>query len=133
VTPSRGRVLVIDDEDDVREMLELVLTGDGFDVVTADGGLAAVELAKRRRFDLTISDLKMPGMDGIETLTALKRIDASMEVIIVTGYASEETAVECLERGAYGYLRKPFELDELRALVDRALARRLAAARPSTA
>jgi DNA-binding NtrC family response regulator len=124
---------VIDDEDDVREMLELVLTGDGFDVVTADGGLAAVELAKRRRFDLTISDLKMPGMDGIETLTALKHIDASMEVIIVTGYASEETAVECLERGAYGYLRKPFELDELRALVDRALARRLAAARPSTA
>jgi DNA-binding NtrC family response regulator len=132
VTPQRGRVLVVDDEEDLREMLAFVLSGAGFEVLTADSGLSAVELAKEHRFDLAISDLKMPGMNGVETLTALKQIDASMEVIIVTGYASEETAVECLKRGAYGYLRKPFELDELHALVDRAVERRLAASPPST-
>jgi DNA-binding NtrC family response regulator len=73
--------------------------------------------------------MKMPGMNGIETLTALKELDASMEVIVATGYASEQTAAECMRRGAYGYLRKPFELADLRALIDRALEKREAAAK----
>ena len=129
MSPSLGRLLVIDDEEDLREMLEFIFSGAGFEVATADGGLAALAQARLRRFDLAITDLKMPGMNGIETLTALKELDPSIEVIVLTGYASEQTAAECMKRGAYGYLRKPFELDDLRALIDHALAQRLAAAR----
>jgi DNA-binding NtrC family response regulator len=128
VSLSRAVVLVIDDEEDLRDMLAFVLANEGYEVVTVDGGMAAVEQAKARRFDLAITDLKMPDMNGIETLTALKQIDASMEVVVVTGYASEQTAIECMERGAYGYLRKPFEVAELLSLMVRALRRRLEAA-----
>lgn len=124
----RGWILVIDDEEDLRDMLDFILSRDGFEVATADSGLAALELARTRRFDLAITDLKMPGMNGIETLTALKELDASIEVIVATGYASEQTAAECMRRRAFGYLRKPFELEELRSLVERALAQRVAAA-----
>jgi DNA-binding NtrC family response regulator len=69
-------------------------------------------------------------MDGLETLAALKKLDPAIEVIVVTGYASEQTASECIKHGAYSYLRKPFEITDLRALIERALARRLAAASP---
>lgn len=129
MSPSRGRLLVIDDEEDLRDMLEFILVGDGFDVVSVDGGEAALAEARGRSFDLAITDMKMPGMNGMETLTALKELDPSIQVIVVTGYASEQTAAECMKRGAYGYLRKPFELDDLRALIDRALALRSAEAR----
>ena len=128
MTSARGRLLVIDDEPDVREMLEFIFAGEGFDVVTVDSGLAAIELVRVRSFDLAVTDMKMPGINGIETLTALKQIDRSMEVIVVTGYASEQTAAECMKRGAYGYLTKPFELAELLPLVGAALARRTATA-----
>lgn len=120
---NRGRILVVDDEEDLRDMLAFLLEGDGFEVETADGGLSALAVARRRRFDLAVTDMKMPGMNGIETLAALKEVDPSIEVVVLTGYASEQTAAECLRRGAYGYLRKPFELDDLRVLIHRALAR----------
>jgi DNA-binding NtrC family response regulator len=126
---ERGRLLVIDDEEDIREMLSFVLSRDGFAVTVADSGQAAVDLVQGgHRFDVAITDMKMPGMDGMETLAALKKIDPTIEVIVVTGYASEQTAAECIKLGAYGYLRKPFELEDLRALIDRALARRAGAA-----
>lgn len=125
---KRGRLLVIDDEEDVREMLEFILSAEGFDVATVDGGVAAVELARVRRFDLAITDMRMPGMNGIETLLALKQRDPRLEVVVVTGYASEQTAAECIRLGAYGYLRKPFEIGELRPLIDGALARRASGA-----
>ena len=121
---ERGRLLVIDDEEDIREMLEFVLSSDGFTVVTADGGLAALEIAEERRFDVAITDMKMPDMDGLETLAALKKLDGSLEVIVVTGYASEQTAAECIKLGAYAYLRKPFEVADLLALIERAMAHR---------
>ena len=128
MSPSRGRLMVIDDEEDLREMLEFLLTGDGFEVACVDSGFAAVELAREQRFDVAITDLKMPGMNGIETLTALKELDPSIQIIIATGYANEVTAAECVRRGAYGYLRKPFELAELRGLLERALVERAQAA-----
>jgi DNA-binding NtrC family response regulator len=123
---TRGRLLVIDDEQDVREMLEFVLSRGGFEVEAVDGGLAAVASLRARRFDVAITDMRMADMDGLETLTVLKEIDPSIEVIVVTGYASEQTAAECVRRGAYGYLRKPFEVEDLRALVECALSHRLA-------
>jgi DNA-binding NtrC family response regulator len=128
---ERGRLLVIDDEEDIREMLEFVLSSDGFTVVTADGGLAALEIAEERRFDVAITDMKMPDMDGLETLAALKKLDATLEVIVVTGYASEQTAAECIKLGAYAYLRKPFEVADLLALIERAMAHRLTEREPA--
>jgi DNA-binding NtrC family response regulator len=128
---ERGRLLVIDDEEDIREMLEFVLASDGFSVVTADGGLAALEIAEERGFDVAITDMKMPDMDGLETLAALKKLDETLEVIVVTGYASEQTAAECIRLGAYAYLRKPFEVADLLALIERAMAHRLTEPAPA--
>jgi DNA-binding NtrC family response regulator len=86
----------------------------------AENGAAAMEAVKRRKFDLAITDLKMPGMDGVATVEALRSLDPKIEVIVATGYASVETAVACMKRGAYDYIEKPFDLTELKLLLDRA-------------
>jgi DNA-binding NtrC family response regulator len=119
----RGSVLIIDDEQDIRDVLALELGREGFEATTAEGGHAALAAARRRRFDLAITDLKMPGMDGIATLEGLKAIDPAIQVLIATGYASEQTRAACMERGACGYLQKPFDLDEIVAAVRRVLVR----------
>ncbi len=117
---ARASVLVIDDEQGIREMLRYELSQEGFDVEMAENGLAAVEAVKRRKFDLAITDLKMPGMDGVATVEALRSLDPKIEVIVATGYASVETAVACMKRGAYDYIEKPFDLTELKLLLERA-------------
>jgi DNA-binding NtrC family response regulator len=116
--PDRVAILVIDDEPGIREMLVFALS-DELDVETVESGYAAVEAVKRRRFDVAITDLKMPGMDGAATAEALRRIDPEIVVIIATAYASLDT--EC---GAYGYIQKPFDLAELRLMIDRAVRER---------
>lgn len=124
-TPSGGiSVLVIDDEPDMREMLAFSLPANEFEVVTADGGRAAVEVLGTRRFDVAITDLKMPGMNGVETVSALRELDPDMEVIVATGYASLETALACMKHGAYDYIRKPYDIGELRHLILRAVEKR---------
>ena len=117
-------VLVIDDEPDMREMLSTSLPSGDFEVVTADGGRAAVELLGTRRFDVAITDLKMPGMTGVETVSALREMDPDMEVIVATGYANLETALACMKHGAYDYIRKPYDIAELRHLILRAVEKR---------
>jgi CheY-like chemotaxis protein len=125
LTPAGGTsVLVIDDEPDMREMLAFSLPATEFEVVTADGGRAAVELLGTRRFDVAITDLKMPGMSGVETVAALRQLDPDMEVIVATGYASLETALACMKHGAYDYIRKPYDIAELRHLILRAVEKR---------
>ena len=118
----RGRVLVVDDEEDIRETLEMILALEGYDVRTADCGTAAIARSEVEPFDLVITDLKMPGMDGVETLMALKQRHPRLQVIVATGYASSETARRCLSEGAHAYLKKPFDMDELLRLVERAIA-----------
>ncbi|WP_224363479.1 ATP-binding response regulator [Hyalangium versicolor] len=125
LTPGGGiSVLVIDDEPDMREMLAFSLPSNEFEVVTADGGRAAVEVLGTRRFDVAITDLKMPGMNGVETVAALRELDPDMEVIVATGYASLETALACMKHGAYDYIRKPYDIAELRHLILRAVEKR---------
>jgi CheY-like chemotaxis protein len=114
-------LLVIDDEPDMRDMLSFDLTAEGYEVVTVASGAAAVEAVSAREFDLAITDLRMPGMDGVETLASIKKLDPDIEVIIATAYSSVETAVECMHSGAFSYLQKPYGLDELRELVKRGL------------
>ncbi|HEX8705585.1 MAG TPA: response regulator [Myxococcaceae bacterium] len=125
LAPGGGvSVLVIDDEPDMREMLVFSLPPSEFEVVTADGGRAAVELLGTRRFDVAITDLKMPGMNGVETVAALRQLDPDMEIIVATGYSSLETALACMKHGAYDYIRKPYDITELRHLILRAVEKR---------
>lgn len=119
---KRGEhILVVDDERDVREGLGKLLEMEGYDVTTAENGLVALERARTRRFDLVLTDLRMPGLDGVETLMGLKQLHPTMPVIIVTAYASGETADRCKREGAYGYVLKPFDLDELLRTIEEAV------------
>jgi DNA-binding response OmpR family regulator len=117
------RILVIDDEKGLRDMLVYSLTARGYGVETAAGGAEALELARGRRFDLALCDVMMPGMDGLQTLRLLKEARPELEVVMVTGYATLETAIRAMKEGAYDYVSKPYELDELCGILDKALER----------
>ena len=108
----------------MRELLEIALGKDGHRITVAESGGRATELIDRHSFDLVISDIKMPDMSGVEVLRYVKEADPSIPVIMVTAYASAETAVEALRLGAYDYLTKPFKVDELKANIRNALERR---------
>src|SRR5690349_21263133 len=120
---SRKNILVVDDEKSQREILEMILAEEGYDVTTAASGEAALKFAKDRRFDLALTDLKMTGMDGIELLQHLLAYDSSIIVILLTAHGSIESAKEALRRGAFDYLEKPYDKDALLATINRALDR----------
>ena len=120
---SRGpaRILVVDDEESIRDLLRLVLTGEGYSVVTANDGEEAIEHLEAQRFDLVITDLVMPTVNGVEVLRAAKRIDPNYPVIIITGFPSAETVTELVRLGAGDYLTKPFTIDVVVATVAKLL------------
>ncbi len=119
--PSNGdrkaRVLVVDDERSMRELLAIVLKREGHEVVTAENGQTAVATLEREPIDLLICDIKMPDMSGVEVLRAAKAVDRDIVAIMVTAFASTETAVEAMRLGACDYLSKPFDVDELKMKV----------------
>ena len=119
-----GSVLVIDDEEIMREILETLLTREGYDVRLAASGAEGLELAKSRTFDAAIVDVMMPGIDGITTLEELKKIDDDLPVLMITAFASVETAISAMKRGAFDYITKPFKNDEVLLVVRNALERR---------
>ena len=107
------KLLVVDDDEKLlRTMAERLVLND-FDVTTASEGKQAIKAAKKGHFDVAILDLKMPGMDGMEILKILKKKHKFLEIIILTGYASLESAVESTKLGAFGYLEKPYKFDNL--------------------
>jgi DNA-binding NtrC family response regulator len=116
-------VLVIDDEPGVRASVKMVLDG-VCDVVEAPDGPTGIEIAGNRDVDVCLLDVRLPGMEGIEVLARLKRLDAGLEVVLVTAVRTVRTAVEAMKLGAYDYLTKPFAADDLRGVVNRALERR---------
>jgi len=119
------RVLVVDDEQSMRELLAIMLRQAGYEVTVADGGEAAVEtLSKGESFDLVVTDLRMRKVDGLAVLKAAKEFSPRTVVLVVTAFASTETAVEAMKLGAYDYVTKPFKLDELKLTVSNALERR---------
>jgi DNA-binding NtrC family response regulator len=120
---ARKSILVVDDEKSQREILEMILSGEGYDVTTASSGEAALKFAKERRFDLALTDLKMTGMDGIELLQHLLAQDSSIIVILLTAHGSIDSAKEALRRGAFDYLQKPYDRDTLLDTIRRALAK----------
>jgi two-component system response regulator PilR (NtrC family) len=119
-----GTVLVVDDEPSMREMLSIMLRREGYEVVLADCGRAAVEILRRRPVDLLISDIKMPDMSGVDVLRAAKKIDDAIVGIMITAFKSTESAVEALRLGAHDYLDKPFDVEKLKRVVRSAFEQR---------
>ncbi|MEJ2185058.1 MAG: sigma-54 dependent transcriptional regulator [Gemmatimonadota bacterium] len=124
MTPRRARILVVDDEHSVRDSLENWFRKDGHDVRSAANGSEALEALEAGSYDAAIVDIKMPGMDGVELQERIHHIDPQMAVIMITAFASVETAVRALKQGAFDYVTKPIDPDELSHLVRRALEHR---------
>src|SRR5678816_3267295 len=120
----QGTVLVVDDEEIMREILETLLTREGYEVRVAASGAEGLELARALPFDAAIVDIMMPGLDGIATLDELKRIDEDLAVIIITAYGSIESAIAAMKTGAFDYVTKPFKNEEVLVVLRNALERR---------
>lgn len=115
------KILVIDDEKNMRWAIERALKAQGYEIFQAEEGSVALAIASEQHPDLVILDLKMPGMDGMEVLTRLKTQNPDIMVIMVTAHGSTATAVEAMKLGAYDYINKPFDIDELKLTVEKAL------------
>jgi PAS domain S-box-containing protein len=119
-----SRILIVDDEQPIRVACAKILSEDGAWTETAEDGRAGLEKAKKIPFDLALVDLKMPQMDGMELLAHLTQLDPEIIKIVITGYATLETAIEAVQKGAYDYIPKPFTPGELRTRVNRGLEKR---------
>lgn len=119
------KLLIVDDEVKFLESMGKRLELRDFDVTTATNGEQALAIARQQKFDLALLDLKMPGIDGRQVLEILKREHKYIEVIILTGHGSVDTAVECTKLGAFDYLPKPYELDDLIVILNKAYQARL--------
>jgi len=118
------RVLVVDDEEVIRVLFRDVLEDMGYRVRVAANGESAIKVLEEEPFDLIITDIRMPGIDGMELLRISKENYPEIDVIIITGYASVETAVEAMKLGAIDYLTKPLNIDQIRIIVDKVVERR---------
>jgi len=119
-----ARILVVDDDQGMREFLEIMLTQEGYSVSTASDAGRALSRCRKEAFDLIITDLKMPKMDGIEFLREVKNLSPEALVILITAYASGETAVTAMHEGAYDYIEKDFAIDDLKRIIRDALAKK---------
>ncbi len=116
-----SQILIVDDEQSMLDFLTLMLQKEGYDIITANSGSKAKGIIKKEAIDLIISDIRMPGIDGIELLRITKEINPDIIVILITAYASTKTAIQALKLGAYDYISKPFDIDELKIIIEKAL------------
>lgn len=114
-------ILVVDDEPNITEILEMVLRDEGMEVLKTGSGREALEMLRENDVDVAVSDIRMPDFSGVELLREAKQIAPETVFIMITAFASTETAIEALQHGAYDYINKPFKMDELRSIVHRAL------------
>ena len=121
VRNARQRVLVVDDEASIRDLLSKTLALAEYDVDTAPDGTSALDRMRAFNYDLLIADLKMPGMDGLTLIRQAKRIKADLPVIIITGFSTESSAIEAVNLGVAGYLTKPFRVPQVLAAASKAL------------
>jgi DNA-binding NtrC family response regulator len=117
------RILIVDDEDGMRRLLSRVLTREGYETSAVGSGAEALRLVASERFDLVVTDIKMPEMDGLQLLAELKEYEPSLPIIVITAYGTIENAVQALRSGAYDYIAKPFENDEIKLTVAKAFER----------
>lgn len=118
---TKGAILVVDDDSGHRTMLRTLMTGWGYAITEADDGQTAIEKVHEQAFDLILMDIRMLKISGLEALPAIKSYNPSIPIIIMTAYSSVETAVEAMKKGAYDYLTKPLDFDELRMTMERAM------------
>ena len=123
-TTRKGTILVVDDEEIMREILETLLTREGYEVKLASSGEEGLELARALPFDAALVDIMMPGINGIETLDELRRMDEDLAVIIITAYGSIESAISAMKSGAFDYITKPFKNEEVLVVIRNAMERR---------
>ena len=113
------KILIVDDEQPIRETLEMVMLGKGYDVVTVGDGLSAIRAFERERPDVVILDIRLPEMDGIRVLQQLKKKQKEAPVIMMTAYHDMETTIQAMKKGAYEYIRKPIDADELEIVINK--------------
>ncbi len=116
------KLLIVDDEPDMLKLLSMIIVEKTpYEVTTTNNPLEALEFAKKGGFDLVISDLKMPGLDGIELIEAVKNIDEDIPIIIITAYGTVESAMEAIQKGGFDFITKPFRKEQILFTIDRAL------------
>lgn len=121
---SGEKILIVDDEEGMREFLTYMLEGESYQVFTATNGLEALEKLRQEEFALVLADIKMPGIDGLEMLRRIKEIDEQAVVIVMTAYASLDSAIKAIKFDAYDYLVKPFaDTDKVLSIIEKGLAR----------
>src|ERR1700674_2440281 len=119
--PEKKQVLIVDDEPNLRKILSAQLSRDGYDVLSAEDGEQGLALLREHHIDLVITDLKMPKVDGMQLLREALREDPELPIVMITAHGTIDTAVEALKTGAFDYLTKPFDKDEVRQIVAKAL------------
>ena len=124
-----ANILVVDDEKGYREVLKVIFESEGHSVEAANNGLTAVEILRSGHFDVCISDVKMPDMDGVELLRTVREILPDLAVVLMTAFGTIDTAREAFKLGADDFIQKPFNNDELKLIVQRALERQALVAR----
>lgn len=118
---AKPKVVVIDDEQSICDILEKFLNKKGFEVIPVNESIKGIEVVRREKVDVVICDIKMPNLDGISVLQEIKRIDKDVPVLIITGFPAMDTAVKALQLGAFDYLTKPINLDEIGQKIERAI------------
>src|SRR6185437_9684430 len=124
MTPERPNILIVDDEPSVLLTVAAILRQEGYEVDAVPNGEAAIAKIAGRYYDLVLTDLKMPGVDGLQVLEEVRKTSPQTVTVMMTGYGSVDTALEALQRGAYEYLLKPTEVEDLKAAVRRSLERK---------
>jgi len=116
------KLLIVDDEPDMLKLLSMIIKEKTpYEVVTTNNPMEALEFAKKGGFDLVISDLKMPGLDGIELIEAVKNIDEDIPIIIITAYGTVESASESMNKGGFDFISKPFRKEQILFTIDKAI------------
>src|SRR4030043_437133 len=118
---DKNNLLIVDDEEVIREGMRRILSAEGYHVDTSASGRTAIEKIQEQDFDVVITDLKMPGMDGMEVLKTIKILQPEVPVIIITGYSTVDTAVEAMKNAVFDYIAKPFTSDLIIEKVQKAI------------
>jgi DNA-binding NtrC family response regulator len=118
---ENARILIIDDDENIRKVLTAILEEEGYAIESVDTGKKAIERTKRKAYNLALIDIRLPDMEGIELLTKMKDTTPKMRKIIITGYPTVHNAVEAVNRGADGYIMKPFDVEKVLKTIENQL------------